>query len=577
VSESGNRDLPGSANHTLRCTGNGNQPRSSRGPWRAAVLLAVHAFIAWRIAIGLEGEPTLSPLEPSEAAAALASRVVDAGLIFFALTVLTTLVVGRFFCGWACHLVALQDGAAWLLGKLGLRPRPIRSRLLACAPFVAAAVMFGWPFVESALSSGPQPPWRLELTTDDYWGRFPGPVVAGVTFLVCGFAAVWILGAKGFCTYACPYGALFGMADRFAPGRIRVDRDACETCGHCTAVCTSNVVVHDEVARFGQVVDPGCMKCLDCVSACPKDALSFGFGALAPTDRSRNRIERPRARTYDFSRGEELAMAGVFVLALASLFKSYALVPLLLATTLAVLVAFASVLAVRLVRRGDLRFQGWTLKRSGSWTPAGATALAVCLAAVGLTGHTGAVQTSEVRAFLALRQVSEQRSPSRTESLERAHAALLDVERLGLIRREGLYNQLGQVEAELGLDEAATFNLEQAILEAPDALAPRRKLVEVLDRSDRPEALAEALWGLIEREPLDRDRAIALATSGTLTRLVQAQPEALAPRLIVIAANLAVGDVDTAELNLDRATERFGAEEPSLLELRARVSTLRGL
>ena len=26
------------------------------------------------------------------------------------------------------------------------------------------------------------------------------------------------------------------------------------------------------------VVDPGCMKCMDCISVCPNDALYFGFG-----------------------------------------------------------------------------------------------------------------------------------------------------------------------------------------------------------------------------------------------------------------------------------------------------------
>ena len=30
----------------------------------------------------------------------------------------------------------------------------------------------------------------------------------------------------------------------------------------------------------GMVVDPGCMKCMDCVSVCPNDALYFGFGPL---------------------------------------------------------------------------------------------------------------------------------------------------------------------------------------------------------------------------------------------------------------------------------------------------------
>ena len=47
--------------------------------------------------------------------------------------------------------------------------------------------------------------------------------------------------------------AFFTIADRFAPVRIKVT-DACDACGHCTTVCTSNVRVHEEVAKHGQLV-----------------------------------------------------------------------------------------------------------------------------------------------------------------------------------------------------------------------------------------------------------------------------------------------------------------------------------
>src|SRR5439155_656149 len=76
---------------------------------------------------------------------------------------------------------------------------------------------------------------------------------------VCGFVTVYFLGQKGFCTYACPYGGFFALADQFSPGQIRVTA-ACNQCGHCTATCTSNVMVHAEVKQYGMVVDPGCMK-----------------------------------------------------------------------------------------------------------------------------------------------------------------------------------------------------------------------------------------------------------------------------------------------------------------------------
>ena len=112
--------------------------------------------------------------------------------------------------------------------------------------------------------------------TSDFWHTFPIVAVAIPFLLICGFATVYFLGNKGFCTYGCPYGGFFVLADRLAPARIVVN-DACEQCGHCTATCTSNVRVHEEVRLYGMVVDPGCMKTGDCVSVCPNDALSYGF------------------------------------------------------------------------------------------------------------------------------------------------------------------------------------------------------------------------------------------------------------------------------------------------------------
>src|SRR6185503_18805376 len=108
--------------------------------------------------------------------------------------------------------------------------------------------------------------------------------------------------------------------DKLATGRILVT-DACEGCGHCTAVCTSNVRVHEEVAKFGMVVDPGCMKCMDCVSVCPNDALYFGFAnPLADVKEEQSRDRKGAASNstnrqstidnrkfhYDFTLAEEI-------------------------------------------------------------------------------------------------------------------------------------------------------------------------------------------------------------------------------------------------------------------------------
>src|SRR5262249_4691474 len=244
----------------------------------------------------------------------------------------------------------LQDLCAWLLRRLGVRPRPFRSRLLVFAPAVVAAYLFLWPAASRLLSTDPSPApgFSNHLLTTDFWKTFPGPAVAALTLLVCGFVAVYFLGGKGFCTYGCPYGAVFGALDRVAAGRIRVT-DACAQCGQCTAACTSNVRVHDEVKRYGTVVDPGCMKCLDCVSAGPNGALYFGCGRPASLAAPRP-AAKPARLPYDWTAAEEVVAAAVFLAATLSFRGLYDGPPLLLSVGLGGVTAYLALKGKRLLR-----------------------------------------------------------------------------------------------------------------------------------------------------------------------------------------------------------------------------------
>jgi polyferredoxin/tetratricopeptide (TPR) repeat protein len=348
--------------------------RSRSAKWRAGVLIAIHLVIAAHIAHWLVAGRTVTPVEPSEAMAFSKAGVVNAGLIFFAATILLTAVLGRWFCGWACHLVALQDLCRWLLEKVGIRPRPLRSRVLAWVPALAFAYMFLWPVAYRLWIGDPFRSHGVELTTAEFWSTFPGWAIGGLTFLLCGFVIIYFLGAKGFCTYACPYGAIFGAVDRLAPMRIRVT-DACSGCGHCTAVCTSNVRVHEEVRDWGMVVDSGCMKCRDCVSVCPNDALYYGFGPIplvaAPRPGREESAAASRRRRYPLARWEEAVLAAGFVAAFFTFRGLYGAVPFLMSLGLAAILAFLVLLAVRLAVRPNLAPKRFPFKRAGRLTPAG--------------------------------------------------------------------------------------------------------------------------------------------------------------------------------------------------------------
>ncbi|MEO7453680.1 MAG: tetratricopeptide repeat protein [Fimbriimonadales bacterium] len=372
-------DLP-SDSESIKC---GPLRLSKRGVWRAGVLIAVYVAIILHIVHWKIAGRTVTPVEPSEAMQTLELGYVNAGIILFVILILSTLIFGRFFCGWGCHVVALQDLCGWVLKKLGMKPKAFRSRLLVYVPLFAAFYMFILPTILRLAEGAGLPKFTSHLMTENFWATFPTPGITILTFVVCGFLIVWLVGNKGFCTYGCPYGAFFYYADKAAPGKIRVTDD-CEQCGHCTATCTSNVRVHEEVARFGMVVDAGCMKCMDCVSVCPKNALYYGFGRTALTVKASSPPKS--ARKYDFTWPEEIAMAVVFLASMYAWRDLYNAVPFLLALGLSAITAFLSVAVARLFYAPNVRWQRFQLRRDSSLTPSGfGTLLLGALLAVFLT------------------------------------------------------------------------------------------------------------------------------------------------------------------------------------------------
>jgi len=445
--------------------------RNSRvSRWRAAALIALTLLmiahvIQWR----LMGR-TISPIEPSEAMHTLQSGAINAGFIFFSLAILATLVFGRFVCGWGCHILALQDFCAWLLKKFGLTPKPFRSRLLAFVPLIVALYMFVYPTVYRFFAKPKNEPlipqFTNHLVTSEFWATFP-PVWVAIPFLfVCGFMTVYFLGQKGFCTYACPYGGFFRIADKLSPGKIRVT-DACNSCGHCTAVCTSNVVVHEELKQYGMVVNQDCMKCMDCVSVCPNDALYFGFGKPA--------ITKSVKKNYSLTWTEEAAAVLIFLASFLAVWDVYQLVPMLMALGIAAVTTFLAVRTWRLLRVKDLSFYRFNLKSSGTFQKAGWLFLSFALVWIGLNAHSGWVRYHEragARAFeniqipdelaLARANPAQWLSPSDRENIVNGKKHLHAAANAGLFVNKEALSKLAWIEYLSGNTEQAVHLLGRA-------------------------------------------------------------------------------------------------------------------
>jgi polyferredoxin/tetratricopeptide (TPR) repeat protein len=535
----------------------GSIRKSKSRRWRALALLGVHVLLAVHIGHWWATGETLSPLEPSEAMRFSQASIVNAGFIFFALTIGSTLILGRWFCGWACHVVALQDGSRWILEKLGIRPRMVNLGILGTVPWIAFTYMFLAPVAQRLLHGQDISARGTELTTHAFWATFPGWPVALVTFFVCGFAAVYLLGSKGFCNYGCPYAGIFGLVDQLAPIRIRVT-DACDGCGHCTAVCTSNVRVHEEVRDYGAVVDPGCMKHLDCVSVCPKDALYVGFGA--PAIAAKPRVAPKRAagdtaggalldlallaaflvaayalllgfdedlsripdvgilitvlasfslavaaifrgkarRKREYTRTEEALLGGVFLLAMYAFRGFHDWVPLLFALGLSSILAYLTVQALRVAYRSDVRIQRHVLLAAGKWRGA-ATVFAVALLPIGGVWAYAGWSRHELRA-------------SYEEGVREAQAGNFDlaIDRLrSTVSIDPGYrdarSKLGSLLCDVGRLDEGIAEFEAVVAHRPESAEAHALLGLALFHAEKPARAREELERAVELAPLHPD------------------------------------------------------------------------
>jgi predicted negative regulator of RcsB-dependent stress response/NAD-dependent dihydropyrimidine dehydrogenase PreA subunit len=455
-------------------------------------LLMIAHFVHWRLA-----GRTLAPVELSETMHTLELGIVTAGFLLMLVAVASVAVFGRFFCSWGCHILALEDLCAWGLRKIGIRPKPVRSRLLLIVPWAAALYMFAWPLVLRAIEGAPAPGLHVasdaegwsSFVTQDYWRSMPGIGISIFTLAICGFATVYFLGTRSFCTYACPYGAVFAAADRLAVGRI-VRVGDCTGCGECTSACRTNIRVHEELIQFGHVVTPACLKAMDCVSACPHGSISYGFTrpSLFRSWRKHGRFGVP----YDFSLGEDLLLLATFLVGLAAFRGLYDAVPFLLTLALAAILGFLAVTALRLLRVPNVRLVPFQLKLRGQITNAGRV-FAVAVVALGaLTAHSGFIRYHEALGARAYERAA-QAFESRTQDGDSTRAALRHYAacaRYGLVRPLEIDRRIASLYVQSGDPQAAEAYVRRILERTPDDAEWRLTLAAILlTREDADAAL----------------------------------------------------------------------------------------
>jgi ferredoxin len=474
---------------------------SKPGRWRILSLLLVHVLIAVHIVHWKLAGTSLSSIELSGAGRLAVEGVATAALFLFVFLVLVTAIFGRIFCGWGCHMLAIQEACRLALERMGIpRPRPIASRVLWLVPFALAFYVFFAPAVEHLWLGVSFPAPRLELTSANLWGNLPrlGETIASI--LICGFAMVYFLGGLSFCKFVCPYGAVFAAADNLALGRVRLV-GACDGCARCTAACPTGIRVHEEVLRLGMVANSGCMRCLECVSACPHDALAYRFGRPALAAGSRSGLTH-----YAFSWPEEGLILALFSATFLAVHGLYDAVPLLLALSVGAVAAYCGVLGLRLFRRPVVTLRGIPLRTSGGLTQTGQAFVGASTLLLLFVAHSIVIQYHQQRANAALDALGFP-AVERASSPEGRQLARMAAEQLGVCCRYGLIDtvdwnmKLAWVAHLLAKPALVEKHLRRAIALDPAHAAAHFNLAAELVRQGRRVEAAAAFGDAVRLAP----------------------------------------------------------------------------
>ena len=194
------------------------------------------------------------------------------------------LLVGRFVCGWLCLFGLIQELLYKIPTKKVTVPKQI-DRPLRYLKYVMLGVMvFALPFfVRSKYGAGAPffckyicPVGTLEggiplVLLNDTMRSTLGWLFRWKFFLliVCILSSVFIY--RPFCKYICPLGAFYALFQKVSLVRMHVDENACVNCGLCARTCKMNVDPHKNPNSCE------CIRCRECVDACPKHALSMGI------------------------------------------------------------------------------------------------------------------------------------------------------------------------------------------------------------------------------------------------------------------------------------------------------------
>jgi polyferredoxin len=191
--------------------------------------------------------------------------------------VLSTIIFGRYFCGYACAFGSLGDwiysASAFMQKKLRKKVIRLPAKIISALQYVKYAVLLGvisacFFNVYSVVSRAD--PWELFAAFRGGNFSLHGKVWSVVTLGIILLGMIFI--ERFFCMFLCPMGAVFALLPILPFAAYNRRRSECvKGCSLCTKVCPASVSLGDKHSKYGD-----CFQCGKCAEKCPRRNVRIG-------------------------------------------------------------------------------------------------------------------------------------------------------------------------------------------------------------------------------------------------------------------------------------------------------------
>jgi polyferredoxin len=175
-----------------------------------------------------------------------------------------TYFFGRVYCGWICHLGALQEfifkTSAFKLFQSERSQKIMRGIRVAALAILISQLLITHTNLYKQIDP-------FAVIYNFYSDYYVGWVLAAIIII-----SAFVL-YRPFCKTLCPVGLMLGWISKIPGASVLSVNQNCNPCMLCNKSCSMNAITHQ--AKVSKLDNQECIRCGECLSSCRKEAFAF--------------------------------------------------------------------------------------------------------------------------------------------------------------------------------------------------------------------------------------------------------------------------------------------------------------